>query len=138
TELATVDWIIVIGFLVVVTIMGFVLSRAASGGLNDYFLGGNKIPWWVLGISTSTSNFDMSGTMIIVAAVFALGYKGFLVEIRGGVGLSLAFLLVFLAKWLRRSRVMTSAEWMKLRFGTDRQGRAAHLLSAIATIVLRL
>lgn len=138
TELATVDWIIVIGFLVVVTIMGFVLSRAASGGLNDYFLGGNKIPWWVLGISTSTSNFDMSGTMIIVAAVFALGYKGFLVEIRGGVGLSLAFLLIFLAKWLRRSRVMTSAEWMKLRFGTDNQGRAAHLLSAIANIVLSL
>ena len=88
TELATVDWIIVIGFLVLVTIVGFALSRAASGGLNDYFLGGNKIPWWVLGISTSTSNFDMSGTMIIVAAVFSLGYKGFLVEIRGGVGLA--------------------------------------------------
>lgn len=138
TQLATVDWIIVLGFLVLVTIVGFALSRAASGGLNDYFLGGNKIPWWVLGISTSTSNFDMSGTMIIVAAVFGLGYKGFLVELRGGVGLSLAFLMVFLAKWLRRSRVMTSAEWMKLRFGTDRQGRAAHLLSAIANIVLSL
>lgn len=137
-ELATVDWIIVLGFLVLVTIVGFALSRAASGGLEDYFLGGNKIPWWVLGISTSTSNFDMSGTMIIVAAVFSLGYKGFLVEIRGGVGLSLAFLMVFLAKWLRRSRVMTSAEWMKLRFGTDKQGRAAHLLSAIANIVLSL
>ncbi len=138
TELATVDWIIVIGFLILVTIVGFALSRAASGGLEDYFLGGNKIPWWVLGISTSTSNFDMSGTMIIVAAVFSLGYKGFLVEIRGGVGLSLAFLMIFLAKWLRRSRVMTSAEWMKLRFGTDKQGRAAHLLSAIANIVLSL
>ncbi len=137
-ELATVDWIIVGGFLVLVTIVGFALSRAASGGLNDYFLGGNKIPWWVLGVSTSTSNFDMSGTMIIVAAVFSLGYKGFLVEIRGGVGLSLAFLMIFLAKWLRRSRVMTSAEWMKLRFGTDKQGRAAHLLSAIANIVLSL
>ena len=137
-ELATVDWIIVLGFLVLVTIVGFALSRAASGGLEDYFLGGNKIPWWVLGISTSTSNFDMSGTMIIVAAVFSLGYKGFLVELRGGVGLSLAFLMVFLAKWLRRSRVMTSAEWMKLRFGTDKQGRAAHLLSALANIVLSL
>jgi len=136
--MAMVDWIIVVGFLVLVTIVGFALSRAASGGLEDYFLGGNKIPWWVLGISTSTSNFDMSGTMIIVAAVFSLGYKGFLVEIRGGVGLSLAFLMIFLAKWLRRSRVMTSAEWMKLRFGTDKPGRAAHLLSAIANIVLSL
>lgn len=136
--LATVDYIIIVGFLVIVTIIGAVMSKAAAGGLDDYFLGGNKIPWWVLGASTATSNFDMSGTMIIVAVVFALGMKGFLVEIRGGVGLSLAFLMVFLGKWLRRSRVMTSAEWMKIRFGTDRQGRLAHLLSAIANIVLSL
>ena len=138
TQLAGIDAIIVVGFLVVVTIIGFAMSKAASKGLDDYFLGGNKIPWWVLGASTATSNFDMSGTMIIVAVVFALGYKGFLVEIRGGVGLSLAFLLVFLGKWLRRSRVMTSAEWMKLRFGTDRQGKAAHILSAVANVVLAL
>jgi Na+/proline symporter len=133
-----IDLAIVITFLVLVTFVGVALSRMASQGLDDYFLGGNKIPWWILGISTSTSNFDMAGTMIIVAVVFSLGYKGFLVEIRGGVGLSLAFLVVFLAKWLRRSRVMTSAEWMKLRFGTDHQGKIAHLLSAIANILLSL
>lgn len=127
-----------LGFLVLVSVVGYVMSRAASGGLDDYFLGGNQIPWWVLGISTSTSNFDMAGTMIIVAVVFSLGISGFFVEIRGGVGLSLAFLMVFLGKWLRRSRVMTSAEWMKLRFGTDTQGQAAHLLSALANILLSL
>ncbi|MCB9540898.1 MAG: sodium:solute symporter [Myxococcales bacterium] len=134
--LAPIDIAIILGFLIAVTLIGVVLSRAASKGIDDYFLGGNKIPWWVLGISTATSNFDMSGTMLIVAVVFGLGYKGLLVELRGGVGLTLALLLVFLGKWLRRSRVMTSAEWMKLRFGTGRQGRAAHLLSAIANILL--
>ena len=138
TDLHPVDLSIIVGFLVLVMLVGYMMSRAANKGLDDYFLGGKKIPWWVLGISTSTSNFDMAGTMIIVAVVFSLGMKGFLVEIRGGVGLTLAFLMVFLAKWLRRSRVMTSAEWMKLRFGTDKQGRAAHLLSAIANVVLSL
>ncbi len=136
--LATVDIAIIIGFLVLVTVVGYIMSNVASKGLSDYFLGGRSIPWYVLGISTATSNFDMSGTMIIVAVVFALGYKGFLVEMRGGVGASLAFLMIFLAKWLRRSRVMTSAEWMKIRFGTDKQGKAAHLLSAIANTVLSL
>ncbi|MFN3202810.1 MAG: sodium:solute symporter family transporter [Bradymonadia bacterium] len=138
SALATIDVIIIVGFLVAVTAIGAIMSRMASQGLEDYFLGGNKIPWWVLGISTATSNFDMSGTMIIVAVVFGMGYQGFLVEMRGGVGLSLAFLMVFLGKWLRRSRVMTSAEWMKLRFGTDRQGRSAHLLSAVANVTLSL
>ncbi len=78
-ELATVDIIIVLGFLITVTVIGFIMSRVAAQGVDDYFLGGNKIPWYVLGISTATSNFDMAGTMIIVAMVFSLGYKGFLV-----------------------------------------------------------
>jgi Na+/proline symporter len=33
---------------------------------------------------------------------------------------------------------MTSAEWMKLRFGTDKQGQVAHILSAVANILLSL
>jgi len=138
SPLATIDILIIVGFLVIVTLVGYAMSKVASRGLDDYFLGGKRIPWWVLGASTAASNFDMSGTMVIVAVVFGLGYKGFLVELRGGVGLTLAFLMVFLGKWLRRSRVMTSAEWMKLRFGTDRQGKAAHILSAIANILLSL
>lgn len=137
-NLAVVDALIIGAFLLAITVAGYALSRAASKGLDDYFLGGRKIPWWILGISTSSSNFDMSGTMIIVGLVFSLGYKGFLVEMRGGVGIALAFIMIFLAKWLRRSRVMTSAQWMRLRFGTDRQGQAAHLLSAIANIALSL
>jgi Na+/proline symporter len=135
-SMATVDAVIVIGFLVLVTVVGFAMSKIASQGINDYFLGGKKIPWWILGVSSSTSNFDMAGTMVLVAMVFALGYKGFLVELRGGVGITLAFLMVFLGKWLRRSRVMTSAEWMKIRFGTDTQGQVAHILSAAANIIL--
>ena len=137
-SLATVDAVIIVAFLVLVTLVGYMMSNVASKGMDDYFLGGKRIPWWVLGISTATSNFDMAGTMIIVAVVYALGYQGFLVEIRGGVGVSLAFLMVFLGKWLRRSRVMTSAEWMRIRFGTDTSGKAAHILSATANIVLSL
>ncbi len=138
TPLATIDLIIVLSFLLLVTVIGYVMSNVASKGLKDYFLGGRSIPWYVLGISTATSNFDMSGTMVIVSIVFALGYRGLLVELRGGAGITLAFLMVFLAKWLRRSRVMTSAEWMKIRFGNDRQGKLAHLLSAVANTLLSL
>ncbi len=137
-SLATIDLVIIGAFLTLVTVMGVALSRLASQGIGNYFLGGRKIPWWLLGGSTATSNFDMAGTMIIVAVVFSLGYKGFLVEFRGGVGLSLALLVIFLGKWLRRSRVMTPAEWMKLRFGDDKQGRTAHAVSAGANLILSL
>ncbi len=137
-QLHPVDTAIIVAFLILVTAVGYYMSRVASQGVEEYFLGKNKIPWWVLGISTATSNFDMTGTMIIVAMVYDFGYRGFLVELRGGVGLALAFLMVFLGKWLRRSRVMTSAQWMRIRFGTDRAGNAAHILSAVAQSVLSL
>jgi len=137
-DLAPLDVAVLVVFFALLVILGLALARVASRGIEDYFLGGRRLPWWLLGASTATSNFDMSGTMVIVALVFALGYRGFLVELRGGVGLALALLLVFVARWLQRSRVMTSAEFMKLRFGTGRQGRAAHQLSAIANILLSL
>ncbi len=43
-NLATVDLIIIFGFTVVVTVIGIVLSKVAAKGIEDYFLGGNKIP----------------------------------------------------------------------------------------------
>ncbi len=48
---------------------------------------------------------------------------------RGGMVLPLGILLIYMGKWLRRSRVMTNAEWMELRFGSGRQGQVARVLS---------
>ena len=42
------------------------------------------------------SNTDIAGTMINTAFIYALGTKGFFIEIRGGVTLIMAFLMVFM------------------------------------------
>lgn len=135
-HLALVDKAIVLGYLVVVLALGALLSKVASQGVEDYFLGGRKIPWWVLGASGTASNFDMTGTMVIVSLIVILGYKGFWVEMRGGVALPLAFLMVFMGKWTRRSKVMTSAEWMIFRYGPGKQGNAARVLSTVSYLIL--
>ncbi|MEC8915270.1 MAG: sodium:solute symporter, partial [Candidatus Neomarinimicrobiota bacterium] len=82
------------------------------------------------------SNTDIAGTMINTAFIYALGTKGFFIEIRGGVTLIMAFLMVFMGKWNRRSQVMTQAEWMHFRFGTGKEGDFARIISAIAAIVM--
>lgn len=134
--LAFIDKAIIVGFFVLVVIVGMLMSKVASQGVDNYFLGGRSIPWWVLGASGTASNFDMTGTMVIVSMIYVLGLNGFWVEMRGGVGLPLAFLMVFLGKWLRRSRVMTEAEWMSFRFGEGKQGDMARLFTAISMLVL--
>jgi len=135
-NLETIDIVIISSYFVMIIVVGLVLSRLASRSINDYFLGGRRIPWWILGVSGSASNFDMTGTMLITSFFFAIGFQGFWVATRGGLNLGLCVLLAFMAKWLRRSRVMTTAEWMELRFGKGRGGQTARVLSAVANIVL--
>jgi SSS family solute:Na+ symporter len=134
----SIDYAIVAIYLAAIVGLGFFLQRRASQGIEAYFLGDRNLPWWALGASGMASNTDIAGTMVITALVYALGTKGFLIEIRGGVVLVMAFFMVFVGKWTRRAQVMTLAEWMKLRFGDGREGNIARLISAIANIIISI
>jgi len=96
------------------------------------------MPWWALGASGMASNTDIAGTMVIVALIYALGVKGFFIEIRGGIVLVMAFFMIFMGKWNRRSQMMTLAEWMRFRFGAGREGNIARLISAVANLVISI
>ncbi|NEP63880.1 MAG: sodium:solute symporter [Symploca sp. SIO2G7] len=133
-----IDYMIVIIYLIGIVIFGVVLQRKASEGIESYFLGNRSLPWWVLGASGMASNTDLAGTMIITALVYALGTKGLFIEIRGGVVLIMAMLMVFMGKWNRRAKVMTLAEWMRLRFGSGREGNIARIISAVANIMFAI
>ncbi len=130
------DYIIIIVYLSGVILVGLIMQRRASEGIESYFLGGRKLPWWALGASGMASNMDVSGTMINTAFIFAMGASGFFVEIRGGVTLIMAFLMVFQGKWNRRGQVMTLAEWMHLRFGKGKDGDLARIIAAISVILI--
>ena len=134
--MATIDIIIIVVYLSAIVVVGLVMQKKASAGIDSYFLGNRKLPWWALGASGMASNTDIAGTMINTAFIYALGTKGFFIEIRGGVTLIMAFLMVFMGKWNRRSQVMTQAEWMHFRFGTKKEGDVARIISAIAAIIM--
>jgi Na+/proline symporter len=132
------DYGIVIVYLLGMIAVGLYFSRKASEGINSYFLGKRGLPWWALGASGMSSNLDISGTMINTAFIFALGASGFFIEIRGGVTLIMAFLMIFQGKWNRRALVMTLAEWMHFRFGKDKQGDVARLIAAFSIIIMTI
>lgn len=136
--LATIDYVILVVYFLAILAAGIYFSKKAAQGIDAYFLGKRSIPWWALGMSGTASNFDMTGTMVITSFFFAIGLQGFWVAMRGGMVLPLGILMIYMGKWMRRSRVMTNAEWMELRFGSGRQGQLARLLSAVSTIVVTL
>jgi len=133
-----IDYIVISVYLLAIVLVGLIVQKKASQGIDSYFLGNRDLPWWVLGASGMASNTDIAGTMINTAMLFALGTLGFFIEIRGGVVLMLAFLMIFMGKWNRRSQAMTMAEWMHLRFGKNRDGNYARVISAVANLVLTI
>lgn len=132
------DYAITITYLIGVVLVGVLVQRRARAGIDAYFLGNRSLPWWALGASGMASNLDVSGTMINTAFVFALGASGFFIELRGGVTLIMAFLMIFMGKWNRRAQVMTMAEWMHFRFGKGLQGDVARIIAAFSSIIMTI
>ncbi len=132
-KLSFLDISIVIGYIFLIIILGVVLSKRASKNINNYFLGGNKIPWWILGVSNASGMFDITGTIWLVMLLFIYGLKSIFIPWAWPV-FNQIFLMIFLSAWLRRSNVMTGAEWLKTRFGN---GRGA-FLSAVIIVVFAI
>ena len=71
-HLSPIDLTIIVGYFVVTLSVGLAMSRRASSSLNDYFLGGRSLPWYLLGIAGMTNWFDLTGTMIITSFLYLL------------------------------------------------------------------
>ncbi len=46
-----------------------------------------------------------------------------------------AFFMAYMGKWVRRSNVITAAEWMKTRFGDDKGGKLARSTYALMAVI---
>jgi Na+/proline symporter len=133
-NLSLIDISILLGYLVLTLFIGFWLSKRASKDLEAYFLGGNKIKWYYLGLSNASGMFDISGTMWTVAIVFVYGLKSAWIPWLWPVWNQI-FVMVFLAVWMRRSNTMTGAQWITFRFGDGRGGRLSHIIVVLFAVV---
>lgn len=129
-----VDYGIILLYFAVVIGLGFWYQKRASKSLQAYFLGGKSIHWLALAMSGSVSNFDITGTMWIISILYVLGMKSMWHHWMWGVLMG-AFFLGYMGKWVRRSNVMTAAEWMKTRFGSDLGGRLARTAYALMAVL---
>ncbi len=134
-HLHTIDYVIVVAYFVVLIGIGVALRRIASQSMESYFLAGNKLPWWMLGVSGMGYSLDIAGTMLIISLLYLLGPRGLFIEFRGGVSLALLCQMIWTGKWHRRSGCMTVAEWMTFRFGSSRGANFARLATAVCFIV---
>ncbi|WP_411029825.1 sodium:solute symporter family protein [Spongiimicrobium sp. 3-5] len=125
---------IVVTYVVGVLALGFYLSKKSSKNLESYFLGGNELPWYYLGLSNASGMFDISGTMWTVGILFVYGLKSAWLPWLWPIW-NQVFVFVYLAVWMRRSNVMTGAEWITFRFGDGKGAKLSHIIIVIFAVI---
>lgn len=136
-KLSILDVSIILTYLLATVVIGLLLKKRAERSKNDYMLGGNKLPWYMLGLSNASGMFDISGTMWLVTLLFVYGLKSAWIPWLWPV-FNQIFLMVFLSMWLRRSNVSTGAEWIGTRFGYGPSANASHTIIVIFAIIMGL
>ena len=133
--MSAIDYCVIIVYFAVVIGTGFWCRRLAAKNLDSYFLAGNRMHWLALAMSGSVSTFDITGTMWIVTLLTLLGMRSMWNHWMWGF-LMAAFFMSYMGKWVRRSEVMTGAEWMITRFGNRIDGKMARISYTVMAVVM--
>lgn len=132
--LSVVDILIIATYLVGTILIGLYFKKRAEKDKSSYLLGGNKLPWYLLGLSNASGMFDISGTMWLVTIGFLYGLKSIWIPWLWPV-FNQIFLMVYLSAWLRRSNVITGAEWIGTRFGKDSGSVLSHGIVVVFALI---
>jgi Na+/proline symporter len=113
-QLLTIDWLVVAAYFLVTLAIGLYYARRAGRNLEQYFLSGRKLSWWMLGTSMVATTFSTDTPNLVTDLVRS-----------GGVSMNWlwwAFLLsgmltvFFYAKLWRRSDALTDINFYEMRY----------------------
>ena len=122
--MALLDWLIVGLYMAAALGLGAYLSRRASKSLEDFFVSGRSLPWWLAGTSMAATTFSIDTPLYVAGVVGSRGIAGNWEWWAFGIG-HVALIYLFARLW-RRSEIVTDAELTEKRYG----GRSAAVLRA--------
>tara|TARA_B100001093_G_C26810789_1_gene1007493 strand:- start:64 stop:1899 length:1836 start_codon:yes stop_codon:yes gene_type:complete len=120
--LEQLDWIIFGVYLLFVFLLGIVVSKKASSGIESYFVADRNLPWWWLGISIIATTFAADTPLAVTGITAKNGIVGnWLWWSWAATYITVA---IFFAQRWRKSGVLTDVEFIELRY----DGKQAALL----------
>lgn len=122
--LATIDWIIIIVYILFSLGVGIYFSKRAGQSTEEYFLSGRTLPWWIVGTSMVATTFAADTPLAITEFVRGPGiwqnWFWWNLLLSGLLGA-----LLFSRLW-RRAEVLTDNELLEIRYS----GKPAAVLRA--------
>ncbi|MEA5463019.1 sodium:solute symporter family protein [Leptothoe sp. PORK10 BA2] len=120
-----IDWLIVLAYLIVTMVIGVYLSNKASGSIEDFFVSGRSLPWWLAGTSMAATTFSIDTPLYVAGLVGSRGIAGNWEWWSFGIA-HVVMIYIFARLW-RRSEVVTDAELTEIRYG----GKTAAVLRGV-------
>lgn len=128
--LSALDWIIIAVFFAITLGIGIYAMKKAGKSTKEFFLSGNSMPWWLLGVSMVATTFSADTPNLVTDIIRKNGIAGNWVW---WAFLLTGMLTVFVyAKLWRRSGILTDLEFYELRYS----GKAASFLRAFRALYL--
>lgn len=112
--LERIDWIIFIGYLILVFTVGILVSKKAKTGIKSYFTADRSLPWWWLGISIIATTFAADTPLAITGITAKSGIAGnWFWWAWAATYITVA---IFFSKRWHKSQVLTDVEFIELRY----------------------
>jgi Na+/proline symporter len=127
---SAIDWAIVVAYFALTTVIGFWFTKRGGESMNEYFISGRNVPWWLAGVSMVATTFAADTPLAVTGMVAARGVAGNWLwwnAVMSGI-----LTVFFFARLWRRAGVMTDVELAGVRYG----GRAAAALRGFRAVYL--
>src|ERR687890_1445017 len=126
------DWLIIALYFLTSAAIGLAYTRKASRSLEDYFVSGRALPWWLAGTSMVATTFAADTPLAVAGLVAKYGVAGNWLWWNGAF--SGVLTVFFFPRLWRRAGVLTDVEFAELRYG----GRPAAVLRGFRALYLAL
>jgi SSS family solute:Na+ symporter len=129
-QLTSLDWLVVVLYFAFNIGIGFYYKARAGSSVNEFFLSGRNVPWWLAGTSMVATTFAADTPLAVTGMVAKGGIAGnWLWWCFVASGMMTVF---FYARLWRRSGVMTDVEFAEIRYS----GRPAAFLRGFRALYL--
>jgi solute:Na+ symporter, SSS family len=126
------DWSAVIAYLLITLLLGFYFRSRSGRSVDDYFVSGRNVSWWLAGTSMVATTFAADTPLVVAGLVYGQGVAGnwiwwsFLLS-----GMMTVFLF---ARLWRRSELLTDVQFAEMRYS----GKPAAFLRGFRALYLGL
>ncbi len=130
TSLGTANTVVLALYLLLLVAMGVYFARKNTSA-QDYFLAGQRMPWWAAGLSIFATMLSAITYLSIPATVYATDWTRFLLNM--GIPLVAPLVILFFLPFYRTLNITSAYEYLEKRFDVS-----LRLLGSLSFILFQL